>query len=112
MDTPRAAAPLGPSRGVVYKLSALFSLDAFAGGFVVQSLLALWLFERFDLSLSKDGADKPIGNDCRRAESRKIVPVALRLNIRSFESRRNIDDGRSFDFRRTGISNTSSLERV
>jgi MFS family permease len=52
MDAPRAAAPLGPSRGVVYKLSTLFSLDAFAGGFVVQSLLALWLFERFDLSLS------------------------------------------------------------
>ena len=52
MDQPRASAPLGPSRGVVYKLSALFSLDSFAGGFVVQSLLALWLFERFDLSLS------------------------------------------------------------
>lgn len=50
-DTPRAAAPLGPSRGVVYKLAALFSLDSFASGFVVQSLLALWLFERFDLSL-------------------------------------------------------------
>ena len=46
------SAPLGPSRGVVYKLAALFSLDAFAGGFTVQSLLALWLFERFDLSLS------------------------------------------------------------
>jgi MFS family permease len=45
-------APLGPSRGIVYKLAALFSLDAFAGGFVVQSLLALWLFERFDLSLT------------------------------------------------------------
>ena len=44
--------PLGPSRGIVYKLAALFSLDAFAGGFVVQSLLALWLFERFGLSLS------------------------------------------------------------
>ena len=52
MDEPRPSAPLGPSRGVVYKLSALFSLDSFAGGFVVQSLLALWLFERFDLSLS------------------------------------------------------------
>ena len=37
---------------VVYKLAALFSLDAFAGGFVVQSLLALWLFQRFDMSLS------------------------------------------------------------
>ena len=52
MDEARPSAPLGPSRGVVYKLSALFSLDSFAGGFVVQSLLALWLFERFDLSLS------------------------------------------------------------
>lgn len=46
------AAALGPSRRIVLKLAALFSLDAFAGGFVVQSLLALWLFERFDLSLS------------------------------------------------------------
>ena len=51
-DAPRASAPLGPSRGIVYRLAALFSLDAFAGGFVVQSLLALWLFERFDMSLS------------------------------------------------------------
>jgi MFS family permease len=47
----RAAAPLTQSRGVVYKLAALFSLDAFAGGFIVQSLLAVWLFERFDMSL-------------------------------------------------------------
>jgi len=47
----RAPAALGPSRGIVYRLAALFSIDAFAGGFVVQSLLALWLFERFDLSL-------------------------------------------------------------
>ena len=46
------AGALGPSRHIVYRLAALFSLDAFAGGFVVQSLLALWLFERFDLSLS------------------------------------------------------------
>jgi MFS family permease len=46
-------AVLGPSRGIVIKLAALFSIDAFAGGFVVQSLLALWLFERFDLSLAQ-----------------------------------------------------------
>lgn len=52
IDAPRASVPLGPSRAMVTKLSALFSLDSFAGGFVVQSLLALWLFERFDLSLS------------------------------------------------------------
>jgi MFS family permease len=48
-------APLGASRGTVYKLAALFSIDAFAGGFVAQSLLVLWLFERFDLSLSAAG---------------------------------------------------------
>jgi MFS family permease len=48
-------APLGPSRRTVYKLAALFSVDAFAGGFVAQSLLVLWLFERFDLSLSAAG---------------------------------------------------------
>jgi hypothetical protein len=46
------AAALGPSRGIVYKLAALFSLDSFAGGFAVPSLIALWLFERFDLSLA------------------------------------------------------------
>ncbi len=50
-----AGAALGPSRHLIFKLAALFSLDAFAGGFVVQSLLALWLFERFDMSLSAAG---------------------------------------------------------
>ena len=49
------AVPLTVSRGVVYKLAALFSLDAFAGGFIVQSLLAVWLFTRFDMSVSAAG---------------------------------------------------------
>jgi MFS family permease len=48
--------PLGPSRAVVVKLAALFSVDAFAGGLAVQSLLALWLFQRFHLSLTAAGA--------------------------------------------------------
>jgi MFS family permease len=37
------------SRGVVLKLSALFSIDAFAGGFVLQSILAYWFHVRFDV---------------------------------------------------------------
>jgi MFS family permease len=45
-------AMLGPSRGVVYRLAGLFSVDAFAGGFAVQSLVALWLFERFGMSIA------------------------------------------------------------
>jgi MFS family permease len=37
-------APLAASRGIVVKLAALFSIDAFAGGLIVHSLLALWFF--------------------------------------------------------------------
>jgi hypothetical protein len=45
-----APAPLREGKRVVYTLAALFSLDALGGGFIVQSMLALWLFERFQLS--------------------------------------------------------------
>lgn len=48
-------APLGPSRAVVVKLSALFAVDAFAGGLVLNSLLSLWLMQRFGLSLASAG---------------------------------------------------------
>ena len=47
--------PLGKSKRTVYALAAVFSLDSFAGGFAVQSLLALWLFDRFDLSVTAAG---------------------------------------------------------
>jgi MFS family permease len=45
------SSPLGRSRKTVYRLAALFSLDSFAGGLAVQSLLALWLLQRFNLSI-------------------------------------------------------------
>ena len=38
------------------RLATLFSLDAFGGGFVVQSLLVLWLYRRFQLSVATAGA--------------------------------------------------------
>jgi MFS family permease len=37
------------SRSVVFKLSALFSIDAFAGGFVLQSIVAYWFHVRFNV---------------------------------------------------------------
>jgi len=37
------------SRRVVLKLSMLFSIDAFAGGFVLQSILAYWFYVRFNV---------------------------------------------------------------
>jgi MFS family permease len=55
-ERPALPAPLGTSRGIVTRLAALFSIDAFAGGLVVNSLLALWLFERYGLSLTAAGA--------------------------------------------------------
>jgi MFS family permease len=48
-------APLRRSKRMVYKLAALFSLDAFGGGFIVQSLLALWLFQKYQLSTAVAG---------------------------------------------------------
>lgn len=53
--TATAPQPLTRSRAIVLKLAALFAVDAFAGGFVVQSLMALWLFEKFGLSLATAG---------------------------------------------------------
>ena len=49
---PRA---LGPSRRTVVRLAALFSVDAFAGGLVVNALLSLWLLQRFGVSLAQAG---------------------------------------------------------
>jgi MFS family permease len=58
----RAPKPIGTSsrrlersHSTVLRLSALFSLDSLGGGFVVQSLLALWLFKRYDLSVEAAG---------------------------------------------------------
>lgn len=50
--TPHA---LGPSRGIVIRLACLFSVDAFAGGFVLNALMSLWLIQRFGMSLAEAG---------------------------------------------------------
>jgi MFS family permease len=54
-DVRATPAPLHQSKGIVYLLAALFSLDAFGGGFVVQSMVALWLYEGFGLSVTTAG---------------------------------------------------------
>jgi MFS family permease len=56
VDTSGPPTALGPSRAIVWKLAALFSVDSFAGGLVGNALMALWLFERFGMSLSAAGA--------------------------------------------------------
>ncbi|HET8854056.1 MAG TPA: MFS transporter [Ktedonobacteraceae bacterium] len=49
---PRLVPPLGRSRGVVLRLTALFGVDALAGGLVVQSLMVLFFHLRFGVPLT------------------------------------------------------------
>ncbi len=53
--TPIQNAPLRRSRAIVMRLTVLFAVDSFGGGFAVDSLLVLWLFLRFHLSLQVVG---------------------------------------------------------
>lgn len=39
------------SKNVVAKLSALFAVDSFAGGFVIQGIVSLWFFTKFGINL-------------------------------------------------------------
>jgi len=48
----RLVPPLGRSRGIILRLSALFSVDALAGGLTVQSLMALYFHLRFGVPLA------------------------------------------------------------
>ena len=46
---------LQKSRGIVAKLAGLFALDAFAGGFIVQSIVAYWFYLRYKTDLNALG---------------------------------------------------------
>ena len=74
-------APLGPSRRHVYGLAALFSVDAFGGGFVVNSLLALWLFNRFGLDVATTGAIFFVTGLCSALSYFAAVPLAKRFGL-------------------------------
>jgi len=78
-DSPPVA--LGPSRGIVYRLAALFSVDAFGGGLVINSLLTLWLAARFGLALSAIGVIFFVTSLCSAASYFAAVPLARRFGL-------------------------------
>lgn len=49
------------SRRMVVKLAGLFSLDAFAGGLIVQSIVAYWFFLRYDADLTSPAMARRFG---------------------------------------------------
>jgi predicted MFS family arabinose efflux permease len=71
------ARPLARSRGTVVRLSALFTLDSFGGGFAVQTLLVAWLLERFGLSLATIGFVLAVAQ-ALSAASQLVAPVLAR----------------------------------
>lgn len=76
-----AAAPLGPSRGIVMRLALLFSVDAFAGGLVVNALLSLWLMQRFGMSPGAAGQFFFWAGLMTTASQLAAVPLARKIGL-------------------------------
>ena len=75
------AVTLHRSRKIVYRLAALFSLDLFGGGFLVQSLLALWLYQNFHLSVATTGSIFFWTNVCAAISYLVAVPISKRIGL-------------------------------
>ncbi len=76
---PRGA--LTHSRGIVLRLTALFSLDSFGGGFVVNSILVLWLLKRHALSLESAGAVMAAAALLSALSQLASAPLARRIGL-------------------------------
>ena len=74
-------APLQRSRRLVYGLAALFGMDSFGTGFLVQSLLALWLYQTFQISVSTAAAILFWSGVCSAVSYLVAVPIAARIGL-------------------------------
>ena len=72
---------LHASRGVVLRLSALFSLDAFAGGFVIQSIVAYWFHVKFGVAPGLLGSIFFVANILAGLSSLYAVRLARRIGL-------------------------------
>jgi MFS family permease len=80
-DTSHMRFGLHTSRGVVWKLSMLFSLDAFAGGFVLQSFMAYWFHVRFGADEAALGSIFFGANLLAGISALLAVPLAKRIGL-------------------------------
>lgn len=72
---------LSHSRGIVWKLTGLFSVDALAGGLVVQSLMVLFFHLRFGISLSQLSLLFFGANTCSALSFLAAAPLARRIGL-------------------------------
>jgi MFS family permease len=69
------------SRGVVLRLSALFALDAFGGGFILQSIIAYWFYLRFRLDPATLGSIFFFANLLAAASALGAAALAKRFGL-------------------------------
>ncbi len=74
-------APLQQSRGLVYRMAALFGMDSFGTGFLVQSLLALWLYQTFAISVTTAASILFWSSICSAISYLAAVPIAERIGL-------------------------------
>jgi MFS family permease len=74
-------APLGPSKKLVYGMAALFGMDSFGTGFLVQSLLALWLYQAFQVSVTTTATILFWSGVCSAISYLVAVPIAERIGL-------------------------------
>jgi MFS family permease len=72
---------LGRSKGIVARLSALFALDAFAGGFVPQSLMAYWFHLKFGVEPAVLGSIFFAANLLAAVSSLSASRIAARIGL-------------------------------
>ena len=72
---------LGRSRSIILRLSALFSIDAFAGGFIPQSLMAYWFALHFGVSPATLGAIFFAANILAAVSSLSAARIAARIGL-------------------------------
>ena len=73
--------PLHQSKNIVCGLAALFGMDSFDSGFLVQSLLALWLFQRFQISVPTVAAILFWSGIFSAVSYLLAVPIAARIGL-------------------------------
>src|SRR5437764_6995071 len=73
--------PLQQSKRLVYGLAALFGMDSFGTGFLVQSLLALWLYQAFQVSVTTTAAILFWSSLCSAVSYLVAVPIAARIGL-------------------------------
>jgi MFS family permease len=74
-------APLQQSRRLVYGMAALFGMDSFGTGFLVQSLLALWLYQAFAISVTTAASILFWSSICSAISYLVAVPIAARIGL-------------------------------